>query len=203
MRDCMIGSIKQTETIKMSVFGSYFLLDGLYKNNAGAYATDLLLSDKDSHTWSYMINNNKATITAEAWSTQIKENMTYSHPWGASPAALITQGIFGIIPTQPGFDEFQVKLQPGKIKKAAIDVPTNKGEIHVSYSMDKNDQFKRIEIIVPANTNAIVSIPVENIGNKDILLDGRAEKFKEKDNFVYKTLNSGTHVIELQRTDQK
>ncbi len=203
MRDCMIGSIIQTETIKMSVFGSYFLLDGLYKNNAGAYATDLLLSDKDSHTWSYMINNNKATITAEAWSTQIKENMTYSHPWGASPAALITQGIFGIIPTQPGFDEFQVKLQPGKIKKAAIDVPTNKGEIHVSYSMDKNDQFKRIEIIVPANTNAIVSIPVENIGNQDILLDDRAEKFKEKDNFVYKTLNSGTHVIELQRTDQK
>lgn len=96
-----------------------------------------------------------------------------------------------------------MKLQPGKIKKAAIDVPTNKGEIHVSYSMDKNDQFKRIEIIVPANTNAIVSILVENIGNQDILLDDRAEKFKEKDNFVYKTLNSGTHVIELQRTDQK
>ena len=49
MRDCMIGSIKQTDTIKMSVFGSYFLLDGLYKNKSVAYATDLFLSDKDSH----------------------------------------------------------------------------------------------------------------------------------------------------------
>lgn len=63
--------------------------------------------------------------------------------------------------------------------------------------MDKSAQFKRIEIVVPANARAVVSIPVENVGNKDILLDGGVEEFKEKDGFVYKTLNSGKHVIKI------
>ena len=36
--------------------------------------------------------------------TEEKPNMTFSHPWGASPAALIARGMFGIRPT--GFKTF-------------------------------------------------------------------------------------------------
>lgn len=169
MKQDMIESLKEDNEIKTSVFSAYFLLQGLYDSDAGDYATELLLSDnaEDTHTWNYMLEKNHATITTEAWDCVTKDNMTFSHPWGASPAAFISNGIFGIMPTKPGFKEFQVKLQPGNVENAYIKMPTIKGEIYVQYTME-NNMIHKVEIIVPANTTAELYLPINKVKQLDM-----------------------------------
>lgn len=196
MKNSLVKYLKNMKKNKMSVFGSYFLLQGLYDNDAGEYATELLTSESDTHTWNYMLSEEKATITAEAWSTEIKDNMTYSHPWGASPAIFITQGIFGIKPLKPGFDEFQIKLQPGEIKKAYIRVPTIKGEISISYQLDQNMKFENIDIIVPANTRASVMFPMEYIDEDMVYINDQPVEISSKELYGYLWLDSGEYKIQ-------
>ena len=122
--------------------------------------------------------------------------MTYSHPWGASPAIFITQGIFGIKPLKPGFDEFQIKLQPGEIKKAYIRVPTIKGEISISYQLDQNMKFENIDIIVPANTRASVMFPMEYIDEDMVYINDQPVEISSKELYGYLWLDSGEYKIQ-------
>lgn len=187
----MVEALKSDNRIKTSVFSAYFLLQGLYNNDAGDYATELLLSDndEDTHTWKCMLEKNHATITTEAWDTTTKDNMTFSHPWGASPAAFISNGIFGIVPTELGFEKFQIKIQPENVKNAKIKIPTIKGAICVSYMM-KNGLFQQIKIVVPSNTNAELYIQV----------DKSEKKYAIEDNGYFKIkLSAGKHVLNLSK----
>lgn len=77
-----------------------------------------------------------ATITTEYWNDISKSSMSKAHAWGASPGIMMVQGMFGIKPTSPGFDTFDVKMQPGGISNASVRVPTLKGEISASYQLD-------------------------------------------------------------------
>lgn len=197
MRDQLIAYIKKTGQIKMSVFGAYFLLQGLYDNDAGVYATHLLLSNKSTHTWAYMLKENNATITTEAWSIDIKDNMTYSHPWGAAPAALIVQGIFGIKPEKPGFDEFRIKLQPGNLQRASLKIPTIKGEISCSYQRNKNMMLKVIEVVVPSNSKAKIMIPFNELQDNHITINDQDVILWYENNYICTYLESGSHVINI------
>lgn len=196
MENSMIEYLKKDGTIKMSVFGAYFLLQGLYDHNAGNYATELLLENdpKNQHTWAHMLYKEKATITAEAWSSEIKDNMTYSHPWGASPAAFITRGIFGIKPTEPGFSSFEIKLQPGTIERASIKVPTIKGSIEISYNLGKTSTIK---VTIPSNTNSVIMIP-EELGNTgQITVNEKAMAFNRIENYLLYKLEPGVYIINI------
>lgn len=140
--------------IRMSVYGAFFLLMGLYRAGHGDRATRMLLDPADTlgeRTWAYMLHRSVgegtglpfgtpdgdgralgATVTTEAWNSRNKPNMTYSHPWGAAPAAAIVQGIFGIEPTEPGYRRFTVHPQPGDIQNASLSLPTASGVIRVT-----------------------------------------------------------------------
>lgn len=196
MRDKLIEYLEQSGRIKMSVFSAYFLLQGLYNADEGTYATKLLTANDNMRTWGYMLEEG-ATITTEAWSTEVKDNMTFSHPWGASPAALISQGIFGIIPVKPGFDEFRIKLQPGSIKEASIKVPTVKGEIECTYSMDRDFIFRHIKVVVPSNAKALLQLPSENMRRNKVIINGDLEVIKENNGYMSVFLKAGTYVIEV------
>lgn len=130
--------IRNAKCLKTSVYGAYFVLDGLYRSGvpgAAGYATGLMLScdPDDRRTWNYMINRLGATLTAEAWCPENKPNMTFSHPWGAAPAVLIRQGIFGIEPLEPGYASFEVNFRREGIGRASIAVPTAAGRIEASF----------------------------------------------------------------------
>lgn len=139
-----------------SIYGAYFVLDGLYNGNDSNQASKLLDS-KGLRSWSHIMTDLHSTITPEAWDPSLKPNMTFSHPWGSAPAAQIVRGMFGIQPTQPGFKTFQVKLQPGTVKEASIKVPTIKGTIEVSYQQSGTQLTAHVT--VPANTHATVYLP--------------------------------------------
>ena len=130
----------------MSVYGTYFLLMGLYRTGHGSMANSLLL-DGDSRpgqrTFSYMLRRSAgdfpspfdglpvgATLTTEAWNTV---------PWGAAAAVAIVRGVFGVTPTSPGFETFSVHPQTESMTgepmlSGKLRLPTVRGIIQVSVS---------------------------------------------------------------------
>ena len=66
-----------------SVYGAPFILEFLFRNGQENTAIDLLTSH-DTNSWMNMIRLG-AGSTTEAWDPSQKPNMTFSHPWAASP----------------------------------------------------------------------------------------------------------------------
>ena len=70
-----------------SVYGSQFLLDGIYDAHDAEYGLKLLTSTAE-RSWYNMIRVG-STITLEAWDNKYKPNQDWNHAWGAAPANLI------------------------------------------------------------------------------------------------------------------
>lgn len=115
-----------------NVYSAYFALQALYnfKPDRGAAALALLTSDR-RNTWLAMIKSG-ATTTKEAWTEEEKPNLTWSHPWGASPAVAIPRWLLGVTATQPGFARVRIQPQLGGLVEAAGKVPTLRGPIELS-----------------------------------------------------------------------
>lgn len=197
MADRMSSSIEADGMIRMSVYGSYFLLDGLYQSGNGTVARQFMSNPDTQHTdasWAYMMKNLGATMTTEGWSPAHKENMTFSHAWGSSPASQLVRGMFGIRPTSGGFSTFEVKLQPGGLSQASVEVPTVKGTIPVSFAVSQ-DGMMTAELSVPTNTKADVLLPANSNGSTAVTVNGVTETGELKDGFVKITLGSGDYQI--------
>ena len=89
----------------------------------------------------------------EAWTREEKPNLTWSHPWAASPANIIPRRLFGIQPTSLGYATFDAKVQPGTLRQYTATVPTIRGNIIASYAN------KRFELAVPGLSTATVYLP--------------------------------------------
>ena len=181
--------------IKTSVYGTFFLFEGLYNADMGDVANALLLDDDESEgarTWAYMINKLGATVTTEAWNAVNKDNMTFSHPWGASPAYAITNGIFGINPTSAAFATFDIKFQTGVLKKANISVPSIKGKISASFDFSSGSVYS---VTIPANTKASVYVKAES--GKSVYVDGEKANADNVSGYFKVVLGSGKRNIEV------
>lgn len=133
--------------IRMSVYGTYFLLMGLYRSGHGDMANSLLTDEDDTpghRTYAYMLRRAVgeapspfdgrpigATLTTEAWCTQIKPNMTFSHPWGAAAAVAILRGVFGLRPAAPGWSSYTAEPQAAGVAWGRLTCPTAAGTITV------------------------------------------------------------------------
>src|SRR5699024_1861187 len=86
MSDAMAASIESDEAMEMSVYGSYFLLQGLYGSDHGTLARKVMSNPENIEgvkSWTYMMNGLGATISSEAWNYPTKSNTSLSHAWGA------------------------------------------------------------------------------------------------------------------------
>ena len=196
MADALADTIAEQGKIMTSVYGSFFLLKGLYESRNGDIANRLLLDQDTSEgarTWAYMLYVLEATITAEAWNTTIKSNMTLSHPWGAAPAYAIKNGIFGINPTSAGYSTFDVRLQTEGLGEATLVVPTIKGEISVSFE-DKGHAYLA-QVSVPVNTKATVYLPAEE--GAVVTVNGETITATIVNGFARVTVGSGTWNFEV------
>ncbi|MBQ9779372.1 MAG: family 78 glycoside hydrolase catalytic domain [Clostridia bacterium] len=196
MADKLAETIKAQGKIRMSVYGAYFLLMGLYESGHGDVANVLLLdpdTSEGARTWAYMRYVMKATITTEAWNPINKPNMTLSHPWGAAPAHAITGGIFGIKPTSAGYDTFDITIQPHGLTYASLKMPTVKGSVAVS--LEKGDTLTVIAAI-PANTTAVVRLPA--ISGDVLLVDGTPTDTTLKGGYFTIPVGSGTWTFKVQ-----
>ncbi|MCC2592937.1 glycoside hydrolase family 78 protein [Tessaracoccus sp. OS52] len=155
-----------TRGMACSVYCAAFVLEALYDGDRGDVAHQLLTST-GLRSWLNMIAKG-AGATAEAWDTSLKGNMTWSHPWAASPAYNIPQGMFGIEPRTPGYSEFLVRPQPGPVSTAHVTLPTLRGKIGASYAVvnGKTD----VGVRVPGNSVADVYVPAAD--SDEVYLDG-------------------------------
>ena len=196
MASNMAAYIESQGKIRMSVYGSYFLLKGLYESNNGKVANSLLLDDDVSdgaRTWAYMMYKLGATVTTEAWNPVNKDNMTFSHPWGGAPAYAITGGIFGIKPTKPAYETFEIKFNVYGLSQASVTMPTARGKISASFK--KGDTEFYSEVTVPANTIATVYLPSD--GSKKVYLDGAEISGEYSDGFVAVKVGSGKRTVKV------
>ena len=196
MKDALGRTLVGQDAIRTGIYGAYFLFEALYRAGFGAYATALLASNDctpGAHTFAAALHNNRATIAPEAWCPEEKPNMSLSHPWGASPAALIARGMFGIRPTRPGFHKFVIRPQIGDLPYAAIRIPTVKGTIGVS--IGQNAEAYEAEVIVPPNTKATVYLPVLPGGTNTLFINNQISNFPIERDCYHIELGSGTHRL--------
>ncbi|MCI8292663.1 MAG: family 78 glycoside hydrolase catalytic domain [Hespellia sp.] len=197
MADKLADSIRQDGLNQMSVYATYFMIQGLYRSNQGTLARQIM-SDPSiydgGHTWANMMYRVGATVTTEAWDLSLKGNMSYAHPWGSAPGSWLVRGLFGITPTSGGYRTFDMKLQPGGVKQASVKVPTLQGSIRASYTLNGNGQLTA-KVTVPANTRARVLIPSENAGGR-LTVDGVAVAAGNvQGKYLSVELGSGEHTV--------
>ncbi|MBB1510503.1 family 78 glycoside hydrolase catalytic domain [Tessaracoccus sp. MC1756] len=178
-----------------SIYASYFVLRGLFEGADGPTALRFLLNpdSADRRTYAHVLDVLKATISPEAWDPSLKANMTMSHPWGASPGGALAHGMFGIVPTKAGFEEFQVRFQPGPVATAAITVPTLRGP--VGASSDTTGARFSGNVTVPANTTAVVSLPEPNPAFVNVEVDGQVLAATRDGDFLTVRVGSGSHAV--------
>lgn len=194
MADKMCSAIESDGEVKMSLYGTYFLLRGLYETNHGELARKIISNPDDelgTKSWAYMMYGQSATITTEYWNDIQKSSMSKAHAWGSTPGIMMVQGMFGIQPTSAGFATFDLKLQPGGISSASVRVPTLKGEISSSFSLDGAGGMTG-QISVPANSTARIYIPAYN-DSSVVYVDGGLINVEMEDGYMCFWLSAGTH----------
>ncbi len=179
-----------------SVYGSQFLLDGLYNAHDAEYGLQLLTSTGE-RSWYNMIRVG-STITLEAWDNKYKPNQDWNHAWGAAPANLIPRKLMGIEPLEPGFRKIRIKPQPGSLESAEIKHPTIRGDVNLSFINSPGKSF-RLEVEIPPNTTAEVHLPYYS-KRQTITIDGRPIKYKQQGNFsVIENVGSGKWLFTVKR----
>lgn len=173
-----------------SVYCAGFLIEALYNGNRGA-AAHALLTGTGERSWLNMIDKG-AGATMEAWDVRFKPNTTYSHPWSASPAFAIPNGLFGIEPLAPGFTRFKIKPQPGPLAWGHILVPTVLGQIGVAFEVTGADT--QMAIRVPYGSHATVHVPTVSYGQ--VYLDGMPAKSTAEPGFQrVESVGGGCHAL--------
>ncbi|MEI6143701.1 MAG: sulfatase/phosphatase domain-containing protein, partial [Mariniphaga sp.] len=183
-----VADFIKTRGMACSVYGSQFLLEGLYEAGEGQYALDLMRATNDRSWWN-MIKSG-STIALEAWDMKYKPNSDWNHAWGAAPANIIPRFLWGIQPKVPGFGIVQIKPQMGDLKFSTIKVPTIHGPVKGEYRK-VNNRLKTYTIELPANT--VGEFSVGSTIDEVFQLNGE----KVNPSFQSIRLNPGVNHIEI------
>ncbi|MCX6330317.1 MAG: alpha-L-rhamnosidase [Bacteroidia bacterium] len=153
-----------------SVYGSQYLLEGLYKSGENDYAYSLLTINTDRGWWN-MIRSG-STITMEAWDMKYKPNSDWNHAWGAAPANIIPGYMWGIAPAKPGYAKAVIRPQLSSLKYSKIKVPTIRGTILAEFrNIGKSKEYL---ITIPGNMEGDFIVD----GKKVIKLDPGFNKIR-------------------------
>ena len=169
-RESVVSFIK-SRGMACSVYGSQYLLEGLYNSGESSYALNLLTSTGDRSWWN-MIRSG-STIAMEAWDMKFKPNSDWNHAWGAAPANIISRCLWGITPAEPGFTKALIRPRMGNLTFSKIKVPTIRGTIEAEYKrMHDNNEVYVIDIPEKMRAEFGLSLPA----NSRILLNGKEIK---------------------------
>ena len=138
-----------------SVYGSQYLLEGLYREGEADYGLNLMTATHDRGWWN-MIRSG-STISMETWDMKYKPNSDLNHAWGAAPANIIPGYMWGITPAEPGFTRAIIRPQLSSLKHSKITVPTIRGAITAEFrDTGKSEEYI---ISVPANMECDLVLP--------------------------------------------
>jgi len=178
-----------------SVYAAFAFLLGLYRfgGDHGQFALEMMTTC-DDNSWCNMIKQG-ATAVMEAWTTQEKPNLSWSHPWASAPASAIAQGLMGIKALAPGFREFEIRPQPGNLSFAELKLPVLTGFINAR--VDQSDAEFKLALTSPGNTKATVCLPTLDSSSTTLIVDGQTQSGSKSGDFVcVPGIGSGKHVIQ-------
>ena len=140
---------------------SQFTVQALYEGDSkdhGVAGYDVLTSSA-KNSWLNMIKQG-ATTTMEMWTPDEKPNLTWSHPWSASPGFLIPWYLFGMRPLSPGWATLLIRPAVGRLTHGEYTLPTIKGPLYASFQRDQANESFRLEVRLPLGTEGTISIPL-------------------------------------------
>lgn len=176
-----------------SVYSAAFLVEGLFEHGAGDLALPLITAP-GRRSWRHMLDVG-AGAAMEAWDVEFKPNLSHSHPWGASPAYLLPQGLFGLRPLEPGYRSFTFRPQPAGPERASVRLPIPGGAISASYARTGDRVDLRLD--VPPGTTAQLALPARAGGSDEVELDRRMIRLRASGRWLIadEPLLGGEHRI--------
>ncbi len=186
-----VGQVLAAGGMACSVYGSQFLLDGLYRAGLDEAALGLMISTEPT-SWHHMIHGLGATVVTEAWTPESKPNMSFAHAWASAPANVIPRRLMGILPLEPGYGKVLVRPQTGGLEWARLKLPTIRGTIEMAFR--DGGEGMQIELALPANMTAEVWVPAP--AGASVRVDGepRAGR-REVEYVVFDNIGSGRHTF--------
>jgi len=137
-----------------SVYGAQYLLEGLFENENGGRALELITAPGD-RSWKHMVESG-TTITWEAWDQKYKPNQDWNHAWGAAPANLLPRYVAGAGPLSAGWGRALIRPNPGALESVECKIPTPRGPVWVKW---KNARTFVISVKLPDGMTAKVELP--------------------------------------------
>jgi hypothetical protein len=95
-----------------------------------------------------------------------------AHGWSGGPVPALSGYVLGIRPTAPGYRSWIVAPQPGDLRFAQGQAPTQHGAIVSRWQRGHGDSSFKLTVIAPPNTTGVVEVPLLG-GRRTIAIDGR------------------------------
>ena len=127
----------------------------LYNESLESLELDEPVFEKIKKIWGYMLDHG-ATTTWEGKNT-LELNMGLCLPFGAHPLNYMARNLLGVVPLEPGYAKFSVRIKPFNLDRTEGKIATPHGYIEISWS--RTDDSLRLQLLVPDNTTALVSAP--------------------------------------------
>lgn len=133
----MAKVMQEKDLIQCTVYYKYYLFEAIFKAGLGNAYLDGLKAWKD-------INNIGLTTFAE----RPVPTRSDCHAWSASPQLGFLNIVLGVRPASPGFEEVQVRPNPGKLTKLEGTIATIQGKIHIHLKLKSSKWKGTIELPV-------------------------------------------------------
>ena len=137
--------ISDTSLTQATIYFQYYVNQALHKTGFGNLYLDRLQIWKDN-----LANG----LTTWAEMSDINAARSDCHAWGASPNIEFFRTVLGIDTDAPGFNKIKIEPNLGSLTKVSGSMPHPKGEIKVSYNLDKHGKLDAV-ISIPKGTSGV------------------------------------------------
>ena len=192
-----LSVLKEIKEQKMHVgmMNIRWLIKSIGEAELGEHLIDIY-TNEDWNGWANIISKG-ATSTWESWDADVI-NESMSHPWGASGLYGMQEYILGVKALLPQHEKIQVKplLFGDKLTYANGKVPTDRGDVHVGWEFDKENEAYHLTLSIPDNMEAKVYIPKGDTPGTTVNVDGKDIEGTEEGDYIYvDNVGSGKHVL--------
>ena len=136
--------LADTALTQCTIYFKYYMHQALAKGGLGNHYINWLGIWRD---------NIKMGLTTWAETSDLNNNRSDCHAWGASPNIEFYRMVLGIDSYAPGFSKVKIEPHLGALTNVSGEIPHPNGKVAVSYLLDKNKW--KIKIVLPQNTPGI------------------------------------------------
>ncbi|MXV14769.1 family 78 glycoside hydrolase catalytic domain [Hufsiella ginkgonis] len=188
----VINTVKE-QKMSMGMVSVRMLPEALGRANEGPHLLELY-TNASWDGWARTVSLG-GTMTWEDWNSNTSGN-SMSHPWGAIGLLGIQQYVLGVTVLEPQHDLVQIKPLDfkGKLASAAGKLPTDKGDIAVSWN--RSATTFTLTLTSPVNVAAKVYVPKGTKTGNRVTVDGvTVQATEEGEYLLVGTIGSGKHTI--------